>query len=221
MDILIKTIQVLLALSILILVHELGHFCFAKMFRIRVEKFYLFFDWGFALFKWKPKKSETEYGIGWLPLGGYCKIAGMVDMAGGVIFNFLLAIVIYIILLLGWGKSYIKNSDAAVYTSPLAYEMGFRNGDKIIGFDDYTPEDFSALSADLLHEQAETATVLRGGDTVKIDLGDDYIPKILQQKQPIFGIAVPFVVDEVIEGSLNEGVFLPGDSLVAVNAFRT
>ena len=95
--------------------------------------------------------------------------------------------------------------------------MGFRNGDKIIGFDDYTPEDFSALSADLLHEQAETATVLRGGDTVKIDLGDDYIPKILQQKQPIFGIAVPFVVDEVIEGSLNEGVFLPGDSLVAVN----
>lgn len=245
MDILIKTIQVLFALSILILVHELGHFCFAKMFRIRVEKFYLFFDWGFALFKWKPKKSETEYGIGWLPLGGYCKIAGMVDesmdtdalksepkpwefrskpawqrllvMAGGVIFNFLLAIVIYIILLLGWGKSYIKNSDAAVYTSPLAYEMGFRNGDKIIGFDDYTPEDFSALSADLLHEQAETATVLRGGDTVKIDLGDDYIPKILQQKQPIFGIAVPFVVDEVIEGSLNEGVFLPGDSLVAVN----
>ena len=78
MDILIKTIQVLLALSILILVHELGHFCFAKMFRIRVEKFYLFFDWGFALFKWKPKKSETEYGIGWLPLAGYCKIAGTV-----------------------------------------------------------------------------------------------------------------------------------------------
>ena len=122
MDILIKIIQVILALSLLVLVHELGHFCFAKMFGIRVEKFYLFFDWGFSIFKWKPKNSETEYGLGWLPLGGYCKISGMIDesmdsdslkrdpqpwefrskpawkrllvLAGGVIFNFLLAIII-------------------------------------------------------------------------------------------------------------------------------
>ena len=245
MDILIKIIQVILALSLLVLVHELGHFCFAKMFGIRVEKFYLFFDWGFSIFKWKPKNSETEYGLGWLPLGGYCKISGMIDesmdsdslkrdpqpwefrskpawkrllvLAGGVIFNFLLAIIIYIILLLGRGETYIKNSDASIYTSELAYEMGFRNGDRIIEFDDYRPDDFGSLSADLLHEQARTATVLRDGDTVEIHLGDDYIPKMLEQKQPIFGIAIPFTVAQTVEGSINEGVLLPGDSLVAIN----
>ena len=79
MDILLRILQVILALSVLILVHELGHFTFAKIFRIRIEKFYLFFDAGFALLRFKPKNSDTEYGIGWLPLGGYCKIAGMVD----------------------------------------------------------------------------------------------------------------------------------------------
>lgn len=245
MDVIIKIIQVLLALSVLILVHELGHFCFAKMFKIRVEKFYLFFDWGFSLFKWKPKNSDTEYGIGWLPLGGYCKISGMVDesmdteslkrdpqpwefrskpawkrllvMAGGVIFNFIFAIMLYIILLLGWGQSYIRNSDASIYTSELARQMGFRDGDRIIGFDDYKPENFAALSADLLHEQASTATVLRDGDTVRIELGDDYIPKMLDYKQPIFGIAIPFVIDEIPDSSLNKGILMPGDSLTAID----
>ena len=245
MDVIIKIIQVILALSVLVLVHELGHFCFAKMFKIRVEKFYLFFDWGFSLFKWKPKNSETEYGIGWLPIGGYCKISGMVDesmdgdslknepqpwefrskpawqrllvLAGGVIFNFLLAIIIYIILLLGWGETYIKNSDAAIYTSQLAREMGFRDGDRIISFDDYTPDDFGSLSADLLHEQAETATVLRNGDTVEISLGNDYIPKMLDYKQPIFGVAIPFVIAEIPEDPPNKGLLMPGDSLTAID----
>ena len=245
MDVIIKIIQVILALSVLVLVHELGHFCFAKMFKIRVEKFYLFFDWGFSLFKWKPKNSETEYGIGWLPIGGYCKISGMVDesmdgdslknepqpwefrskpawqrllvLAGGVIFNFLLAIIIYIILLLGWGETYIKNSDAAIYTSQLAREMGFRDGDRIISFDDYNPDDFGSLSADLLHEQAETATVLRNGDTVEISLGNDYIPKMLDYKQPIFGVAIPFVIAEIPEDSPNKGLLMPGDSLTAID----
>ena len=245
MDVIIKIIQVILALSVLVLVHELGHFCFAKMFKIRVEKFYLFFDWGFSLFKWKPKNSETEYGIGWLPIGGYCKISGMVDesmdgdslknepqpwefrskpawqrllvLAGGVIFNFLLAIIIYIILLLGWGETYIKNSDAAIYTSQLAREMGFRDGDRIISFDDYNPDDFGSLSADLLHEQAETATVLRDGDTVEISLGNDYIPKMLDYKQPIFGVAIPFVIAEIPEDSPNKALLMPGDSLTAID----
>ena len=79
MAVLMKILQVVLALSLLVLVHEFGHYFFARLFKIKVEKFYLFFDAGFALFKWKPKKSDTEYGIGWLPLGGYCKIAGMID----------------------------------------------------------------------------------------------------------------------------------------------
>lgn len=245
MDILLKTIQVLLALSLLILVHELGHFTFAKMFGIRVDKFYLFFDWGFSLLKWKPKNSDTEYGIGWLPLGGYCKIAGMVDesmdtdalkkdpqpwefrskpawqrllvMAGGVLFNLILAIIIYIGILLGWGESYIKNSDAAIYTNDISYRMGFRNGDRIVDFDGYVPDDFGSLSADLIHEQAKRATVIRDGDTVVIDLGDGYIPEILASKAPVFGLAVPFVISHVPAGSLNEPAFRPGDSLTAVD----
>ena len=134
-----KILQVVLALSLLILVHEFGHYFFARLFKIKVEKFYLFFDAGFALFRWKPKKSETEYGIGWLPLGGYCKIAGMIDesmdkdqikaepqpwefrshpawqrffvLFGGVFFNLILAIVLYSAIMGAWGEQYIKNSD--------------------------------------------------------------------------------------------------------------
>ena len=133
MVVFIKILQVILALSILVLIHEFGHFIFAKIFRIRVDKFYLFFDaGGKALFRFKPKNSDTEYGIGWLPLGGYCKIAGMIDesmdtaqmkqepkewefrskpawqrflvMAGGVLFNFILAILLYIGIMAGWGR---------------------------------------------------------------------------------------------------------------------
>ena len=153
MIVLIKILQVILALSILILVHELGHFIFAKAFRIRVDKFFLFFDaggvklfstrsgWFVKLFP-KAASWETEYGIGWLPLGGYCKIAGMVDesmdteslrkepepwefrthpawqrllvMSGGVLFNFILAIVLYISILAVWGEGYLSNRDSRI-----------------------------------------------------------------------------------------------------------
>jgi regulator of sigma E protease len=175
MIVLIKTLQVILALSILILIHEFGHFIFAKIFGIRVDKFFLFFDaGGVKLFSTKsrwftklcPKAAgwETEYGIGWLPLGGYCKICGMIDesmdteqlksepqpwefrtkpawqrllvMAGGVLFNFILAIIVYTSLLAGWGEKYIANEGNAVYVNELAYDMGFRNGDMILRFDE-------------------------------------------------------------------------------------
>lgn len=162
----IKIIQVLLALSLLVLVHEFGHFIFARLFKIRVEKFYLFFNPGFSLFKYKPKGSETEYGLGWLPLGGYCKISGMIDesmdreamaeepkpwefrskpawqrffvMFGGVFFNFILAILIYSGILFTWGEEYIKNSDVkeGFYFNELALEMGFKHGDQIVAFND-------------------------------------------------------------------------------------
>ena len=123
-----------MALSILVLIHEYGHFIFSRLFKVRVEKFYLFFDWKFSLFKWKPKNSDTEYGVGWIPLGGYCKISGMIDesmdveqmklppqpyefrakpayqrlliMIGGVLFNFILALFIYSMVLFTWGESY-------------------------------------------------------------------------------------------------------------------
>ena len=168
--VLIKIIQVIIALSVLILIHETGHFTFAKLFKIRVDKFFLFFDTGgFKLLSTKSgwfsklfplfKNSETEYGIGWLPLGGYCKINGMIDesfdtsnlkeepkpwefrvkpawqrllvMVGGVLYNFIFAILLFICILWIWDKTYIKNSDISIYASPLAEEIGLKTGAKL------------------------------------------------------------------------------------------
>jgi regulator of sigma E protease len=189
MEVLIKILQLILSLSILVLIHEFGHFIFARIFKIRVEKFYLFFDPWFSLFKYKPKNSDTEYGIGWLPLGGYCKISGMIDESmdkeamaqepqpweyrskpawqrffvifGGVLFNFILAIAIYTGVMFAWGEQYIKNSDVTtgIYASELAQEIGFRHGDRIISFDGYHTEKFNELQVDLIRTQAKEAKV--------------------------------------------------------------
>lgn len=244
MIVLMKILQVLLALSILILIHELGHFVFAKMFRIRVEKFYLFFDAGFALFKFKPKNSDTEYGIGWLPLGGYCKISGMIDesldtealksepkpwefrskpawqrllvMSGGVLFNFIFAIIVYIGIMAGWGESYISNEENSIYVNELAYEMGFRNGDRILKFDDYTPERFEMLQADMARQTARKATVLRDGDTVNIYLDQNRIGDVLNTPG-MFDLAIPFVIDTVPPSSPNHDAGLSGgDRITAI-----
>ena len=250
-----KTLQVILALGILILVHEFGHFFFAKIFGIRVDKFYLFFDaWGVKLFstksKWflkicpKAAQWETEYGIGWLPLGGYCKICGMIDesmdtealksepqpwefrtkpawqrlfvMAGGVLFNFILAIFVYIGILATWGESYISNDGKQIYVNELASDMGFRSGDHIISFDEYEPQDFGMLQADLAREMAQKAVVLRGCDTVDIYIDQSRIGDIL--KTPgMFDLALPFVVDSIPAGSVNYGAELAsGDRIIAV-----
>ena len=250
-----KTLQVILALGILILVHEFGHFFFAKIFGIRVDKFYLFFDaWGVKLFstksKWflkicpKAAEWETEYGIGWLPLGGYCKICGMIDesmdteqmknepqpwefrtkpawqrlfvMAGGVLFNFILAIFVYIGILATWGESYISNDGKQIYVNELADQMGFRNGDHIISFDDYEPQDFGMLQADLAREMAQKVTVLRGCDTVEIYIDQSHIGDVL--KTPgMFDLALPFIVDSLPAASVNYGADLArGDRIIAV-----
>ncbi len=245
MVLLMKILQVILALSILILIHEFGHFIFAKMFRIRVEKFYLFFDAGFALFRFKPKNSETEYGIGWLPLGGYCKISGMIDesmdtealksepkpwefrskpawqrllvMFGGVLFNFIFAIIIYIGILAGWGESYISNEDNSIYVNELAYDMGFRNGDRILKFDDYTPERFEMLQADMARQTARKATVLRDGDTLDIYIDQNMIGAVLNTPG-MFDLAIPFVVDTVPGTSRNFHAGLQkGDRITAID----
>lgn len=255
MIVLIKTLQVILALSILILIHEFGHFFFAKIFGIRVDKFYLFFDTGeFKLFstksKWfikicpKAEQWETEYGIGWLPLGGYCKIAGMIDesldteqmasepqpwefrskpawqrlfvMAGGVLMNFLLAICIYIGILAGWGESYISNDGNKIYVNELAYEMGFRNGDQIISFDDYKPENFAMLQMALARNNVNKATVLRQNDTIDLYIDQSRIGEVLQTPG-MFDLALPFVIGEVPEESINHGLDLqPGDQVVGI-----
>jgi len=254
--ILIKVFQVILALSILIVFHELGHFSFAKLFKIRVDKFFLFFDVGgvkllstksgwFSRIFPSLKSKETEYGIGWLPLGGYCKICGMVDesmdteslkeppkewefrtkpawqrllvMAGGVLFNFILAIFVYILIMGIWGESYISNEGNAIYPSELAYEMGFRSGDRIIRMDDYTPENFGMLQADLARRSVRKVTVLRGADTLDIYIDQSMMGQVLQDPD-LFGLAVPFVVDTIPPQSPNYGGDLrKGDRIVSVD----
>ena len=260
MVVLMKTLQVILALGILILIHEFGHFFFAKLFGIRVDKFYLFFDaWGVKLFstksKWflkicpKAEQWETEYGIGWLPLGGYCKINGMIDesmdtemlknepqpwefrtkpawqrllvMAGGVLFNFVLAIIVYIASLATWGETYLSNDGKQIYVNELAGEMGFRSGDHIIRYDDYVPESFWMLQADLARQMARKAIVLRDNDTIDIYIDQTKIGDVL--KSPgMFDLALPFVVDRIDEASPNAGSGLAaGDRIISVDSTMT
>ena len=257
---LIKTLQTILALAILIVVHELGHFTFAKLFRIRVDKFFLFFDagdrkllstrtgWFSRLFP-KARQWETEYGIGWLPLGGYCKIAGMIDesmdtehlktdpqpwefrskpawqrllvMAGGVLFNIIFAIATYSAILGIWGEAYIENEGKSIYVNDLAYEMGFRNGDRILAYDDYIPTDFSMLQADLARHMAHKVTVARGEDTLNIYIDHNMIGNVLQSPG-MFSLAHPFIVNSVAEGSPNVGTDLRnGDRIIAIDSIHT
>ena len=175
---LIRALQLILALSLLVLVHEFGHFLFARIFKVRVEKFYLFFDWKFSLFKWKPKNSDTEYGIGWVPLGGYCKIAGMIDesmdteqmnkpaekweyrskpawqrlliIVGGVMFNLILALFIYSMVLFTWGDRYVDlhKIEHGFTFNEKAKEIGFEDGDIIVKIDGEEVHEYMRLVAD-------------------------------------------------------------------------
>ena len=254
MTALFKTLQVILALSILILTHELGHFTFAKLFHIRVDKFFLFFDFGGKKIfstksKWfqklfpKAADWETEYGIGWCPLGGYCKINGMIDesldletmkqepkewefrtkpawqrllvMFGGVLFNFIAAIIIFSSILAVQGRSYIKNQGNKIYVNDLAYEMGFRNGDEILLLDSRAPLAFSDIQADIARKGVRKATVLRGTDTLDIYIDQAMIGEIVNGGS-MFELALPFVVDEFQEESPNKDCgLLKGDKVIA------
>ena len=237
-----KILQVILALSLLIVLHESGHFTFAKLFRIRVEKFYLFFDvGGKALLRFRI--GETEYGIGWLPLGGYCKIAGMVDesmdteslkkdpqpwefrskpawqrllvMAGGVLFNFIFAVIVYCSIMGIWGESYVANEGSSIYVNELAYEMGFRNGDEILRFDDYVPEKFGMLQADLARRDVRKAVVRRGADTLDIYIDRSMIGQVLNSPL-MFDLAVPFIVDSLAcDGPNAASGLMKGDRVIA------
>ena len=244
MVVLMKIFQVILALSILIVAHEFGHFTFAKLFGIRVEKFYLFFDiGGRRLLHFRI--GETEYGIGWLPLGGYCKIAGMVDesldleslrkepqpwefrthpawqrllvMAGGVLFNFIFAIIGFCCLLGFWGQAYVPNEGAQIYVNELAYEMGFRNGDRILSMDDYVPESFVELQADLARRKVHYTRLLRGDDTVDLYIDQAMIGEVLNSPL-MFDLAIPFVIDSLMSGGPNEGSGLRhGDRIISID----
>ena len=242
---LFKALQVILALSLLIILHEAGHFLWARIFGIKVEKFFLFFDiGGVKLFSFKI--GDTEYGMGWLPLGGYCKIAGMIDesmdkeflshepkpwefrskpawqrllvMNGGVLNNFILAILVFSLILGIWGKDYIP-ADRPVYASALAQEMGFRSGDRILSYDGHPSADFFSLQADLARRQTRKATVLRGTDTLDIYIDQDYIGRVLNDPG-MFTLAIPFVVDTTIAGSAND-CLLRGDHVIEAGGMAT
>ena len=260
MVLLIKILQVILALSLLIVIHEFGHFTFAKLFGIRVEKFFLFFDVGgtklfstkgrlFTRLFPKAKDWETEYGIGWLPLGGYCKISGMIDesmdtdamkkepqpwefrtkkawqrllvMVGGVLYNFVFAIIAYIGIMAIWGSAYISNEGSQIYTNELGTELGFRNGDHIIRMDDYIPENFGMLQADLARRDVNKVTVLRDRDTVEVYIDRSMIGSVLNTPG-VFDLAVPFVIDSVMSASPNAlAGLLHGDRIFAIDSVST
>ena len=302
MTILIKVLQFFLSLSILIFVHELGHFLAAKAFKTRVEKFYLFFDWGFSLFRCKkvngkwcfkffsknvPEKyttteykdargkkqtkyepidlstlpeddwrqsDSTEYGIGWFPLGGYNKIAGMVDesmdksqmqqppqpwefrskpawqrfiiMIAGVTMNVLLAFVIYIGLLTKEGEQYLPTSEVNKYgisVDSLGYELGFRDGDKILAIDGEYIEKFQDIPMQIILDKAETVEVERNGKKMVINLPEDAVTKLLSSQDPTFiSYRIPFVVANVVENSAAQsGGLQSGDIIIGINDIQT
>jgi len=208
MEILIKATQLILSLSIIVVLHEMGHMLPAKWFKTRVEKFYLFFDWKFSLFK--KKIGETEYGIGWLPLGGYVKIAGMIDesmdkdqlekpaepwefrskpawqrliiMTGGVIVNLLLGFFIYAMVLFVWGEEYLPN-DKAVYGVHLSdeslKEFGLLEGDVILSADGVQSQTFGDVNKMVVVDGARELQVLRNTNEISVILPDNIVDVIL------------------------------------------
>ena len=226
MEILIKAVQFILSLSILVVVHEFGHFIFARLCHVRVDKFYLFFDPWFSLFKYKPKNSDTEYGIGWLPLGGYCKMSGMIDesmdkeqlaqppqpwefrskpagarlaiLFGGVLFNFLLAPFIFSMILYNWGDAYLplRNMQMGMKYSEVFKEIGFQDGDILIAANGKEMERLNSESLRAMIE-ADTVTVLRDGESVDISMPNGMMQKFLASKQDFPSPRFPMIVHEL------------------------
>lgn len=258
---LIKALQLILALGLLVIIHEFGHYIFARMFGIKVEKFYLFFDPWFSLIKWKPKKKETtsdaatperatwrdtEYGIGWLPLGGYVKIAGMIDesmdkeqmaqpakpwefrskpayqrllvMVAGVLMNFILAILIYAGIAWYWGEKYIPLDQAyeGFEYVPAAQEIGFRNGD-IPLLADGKKIDVSTGDHLMKMVEAKTITVLRDHkDSVDIAIPENFIFRLNEDKG-FLNYRLPVYVQSVVNGEpAKEAGLQPGDHIISV-----
>lgn len=244
---LIRALQLILSLSLLVIIHEGGHFFFARLFKIRVEKFYIFFDPWFSLFKYKPKNSDTEYGVGWLPLGGYCKISGMIDesmdteqmkqpaqpwefrskpawqrllvMVGGVLMNFLLALFIYSMILFTWGDHYTALSDMTMGMkfNEHAQEFGFRDGDILKSADG---KELTRFNMDMIRSivEAREVTVLRQGEEKKILLPELSLLDVAKEDPMFVDVFYPNVVDSVLPGGGFAKVGIQkGDSLIAFN----
>ena len=304
MVVLIKIIQLLLSLSLLVIIHEFGHFIASRIFKVRVEKFYMFFDWKFSIFRckkvngkwrfkffcknepekyithekidpvtkkkeyeyepidlntlpeddWRRAEDNTEFGLGWLPLGGYCKIAGMVDesmdqaqmaqepkpwefrtkkawqrliiMIGGVFMNVVLAFLIFIGITAVWGEKYLStdevNNKYGIYVEDLGQELGLRDGDKIISVDGKKIEIFADIFKEVLLEDTKYIEVERDGDTVKVELPDNTVAKIMKKQSQFMQPRTPFVVDKFSNGSPAEKAgLMVNDQIVGIDDIET
>lgn len=246
MGVVIQISQLLLSLSILIILHEMGHFLFARLFNTRVEKFYLFFDPWFSLFK--IKRGDTEYGIGWLPLGGYVKISGMLDesmdkealkqppqpwefrskttgqrlliMLGGVIVNLILGFLIYSAVLFTWGEKFLPNknlTDGVWCVDSMAQRIGFRNGDKIISINNVEPQRFEDIYSEIIF--GGTVKVMRDNRVDSFVLPQDFVGKLVKQRNMmLFYPRVPFIIREIPDTSINAKSGLKArDEVVSIN----
>ncbi|MEE0890067.1 MAG: RIP metalloprotease RseP [Bacteroidales bacterium] len=269
-----KILALILSLSLLVFIHELGHYLFARLFKTRVEQFYLFFNPGFSILRakkcngkwrlsWFSKKSpeefaqypdKTEWGIGWLPFGGYCSIAGMIDesntsadslsaepqeweyrskkawqrlliVLGGVLMNFVGAIVIFSAMLFVWGKETLPMQNATLgydYTE-VALKNGFQNGDIVQSIDGKKVVDLSEVVEQVLLESPKDITVKRGDSLVTFNLSKDFAKQMLVANPKQFAtVRVPFVIDNFALGSLAQKAGMQiGDSIVALNGVAT
>ena len=250
----IRALQLILCFMLLVVLHEGGHFLFAKIFKVRVEKFCLFFDPWFTLFKFKPKKSDTTYALGWLPLGGYVKISGMIDesmdteqmkqpvkpwefrakpawqrlfiMIGGVLVNFLTALVIYAMVLFTWGDTYVplRNMTDGLKFNEMAQSVGFRDGDIPLRTD---AVELERMDGDMFRaiSEAHSVTVLRDGKEVTFSLPGDLSLLEMLKDQPRFAeVLMPSRIDSVTAGGVADKAGIrAGDELIGYNgkAFST
>ncbi|MCH2199617.1 MAG: RIP metalloprotease RseP [Flavobacteriales bacterium] len=247
---LIKAAQLILSLSILVVLHELGHFAPAKWFKTRVEKFYLFFDPGFSLFK--VKRGETEYGIGWLPLGGYVKIAGMVDesmdtealkeepkpwefrskpawqrliiMIGGVTVNLILGFFIYAMVFFVWGEDYLKVEDVpyGLHFEDRIEFLGFQEGDNIVALNGAPTIEYDDIRRSIFSETVTNVTVDRNGQEIVLEMPEDLGQIFIDSnvRQP-FLLRFPTIIDSLVaDGGAIKGGLQQADQIVGINDMR-
>ena len=251
MELFIKIVQVILSLGLLIFIHELGHFIPAKLFRTRVEKFYLFFDPWFSLLKFK--KGETEYGIGWIPFGGYCKISGMIDesmdkeqmklppqpwefrskpawqrliiIVGGVAFNLIFAVLIYVLLVFFTGEKHIQNKSLkyGIACDSLAMSFGLQNGDKVISADNVEIENFEDISKRILFANS-SIQVERNNQKIDIPIKKEAKENMMgiKKDQAFILPRVLFYVEAFSDSSVAKMAGLKkDDQIIGINNFRT
>jgi regulator of sigma E protease len=248
--VLIKAAQLILSLSLLVIIHEFGHFLFARIFKTRVEKFYLFFDPWFSLFK--VKKGDTEYGVGWLPLGGYVKISGMIDesmdkeamklppqphefrskktwqrlliMIGGVLMNFILAFIIYIGILYAWGEQYLPTANVkyGIEVDSIGRQIGLQNGDKILSVANQKVENFLKVIPTVILDKAAAIQVERDGQKVDVEISDDDLALLIKSKGVMtYRLPFDYTIAKFGENSAAKNAGLQeGDQIIGIDSLK-